>query len=74
MYECFKRGSAQKESANLMEIPLKCFGEKSNFKKHERIVHYRIKPFQCQECAKYFSRQGYLTVHQRIIHDGIKPF
>ena len=41
---------------------------------HVKIIHDRLKPFQCQFCDKTFVQSGGLDRHVKNSHEGIKAF
>lgn len=49
------------------------FLDSFQFDEHNRIVHVKTKPHQCNICAKRFTQLGGLQQHMRM-HSGIRPF
>ena len=44
-----------------------------HIKTKKNSLKYQIKPYQCKDCDKYFSRKHHLKRHI-VIHTGKKPF
>lgn len=49
------------------------FLDSFQFDEHNRIVHAKLKPHQCNICGKRFTQLGGLQQHMRM-HSGIRPF
>ncbi|XP_069365148.1 uncharacterized protein [Maniola hyperantus] len=49
------------------------FFDSTQYDEHRRIVHAKIKPYQCSICFKRFTQAGGLQQHMRM-HNGIRPF
>jgi len=52
----------------------KILHDKFSLKKHEQIVHMKIKNFSCEKCDKKFGHKVDLLDHVRTIHDKVKQF
>merc|ERR1719186_348116 len=52
----------------------KILHDKFSLKKHEQIVHMKIKNFSCDKCDKKFGHKVDLLDHVRTIHDKVKDF
>jgi len=52
----------------------KILHDKFSLKKHEQIVHMKIKNFSCDKCDKKFGHKVDLLDHVRTIHDKVKEF
>eukprot|EP00090_Calanus_glacialis_P022945 TRINITY_DN35314_c0_g1_i1.p1 TRINITY_DN35314_c0_g1~~TRINITY_DN35314_c0_g1_i1.p1 ORF type:complete len:448 (-),score=80.34 TRINITY_DN35314_c0_g1_i1:40-1383(-) len=52
----------------------KILHDKFSLKKHEQIVHMKIKNFTCDKCEKKFGHKVDLLDHIRTIHDKVKQF
>merc|ERR1719491_1800804 len=46
----------------------KLFISKSKLKRHVNAVHEKLKPFQCEQCSKSFSKNCNLELHREINH------
>jgi len=44
----------------------------SSLKRHERVVHSKLKPINCPHCDKKFAVTNYLTEHINAVHSKIK--
>lgn len=44
--------------------------------KHNRVVHLKLRPFQCpeEECGRFFSERGNLSKHVQSVHEKRRPF
>eukprot|EP00092_Neocalanus_flemingeri_P007758 GFUD01008376.1.p1 GENE.GFUD01008376.1~~GFUD01008376.1.p1 ORF type:complete len:462 (-),score=73.28 GFUD01008376.1:42-1385(-) len=52
----------------------KILRDKFSLKKHEQIVHMKIKNFCCDKCEKKFGHKVDLLDHVRTIHEKVKEF
>jgi len=52
----------------------KILHNKFSLKKHEQIVHMKIRNFSCTKCDKKFGHKVDLLDHIRTIHDKLKQF
>jgi len=52
----------------------KILQNKFSLKKHEQIVHMKIRNFSCDKCDKKFGHKVDLMDHTRTIHDKLKQF
>ena len=46
----------------------KTLATRQSRRRHEKIVHHHIRPFQCQKCPKAFTVKSNLESHQRSDH------
>ena len=46
----------------------KTFDRKENLKRHENLVHLKLKPFSCLECTKSFGEKNGLKTHVEGVH------
>lgn len=47
----------------------KTFAHQNGLNAHMQI-HTKIKPYQCDECGKFFTQKYNLKTHQQTIHSG----
>jgi len=52
----------------------KILHDKFSLKKHEQIVHMKIKKFACDKCEKKFGHKVDVLDHIRTVHDKVKKF
>jgi hypothetical protein len=51
----------------------KMLSNKSNLRKHIKVVHEKLKPFECLHCEIGFSAKQNLTYHLYSVHKLMKP-
>lgn len=54
----------------------KKFRQSSNQKKHIRQVHWKLKPYRCQDrnCKKMFAQKSVAFTHFTTVHMGCRPY
>ena len=57
-----------KEKKFQCEICLKSFRKPCEVRKHNEVVHEKLRPFKCEFCYKVFGRLNHLKRHLLIVH------
>ncbi|XP_074657197.1 uncharacterized protein LOC141910362 [Tubulanus polymorphus] len=51
-----------------------CFTQKSNRKRHMKLVHTDERPFKCPTCEKCFALKSHCKQHMNLVHLDERPF